>query len=179
LHIRLGASLKDFLDPNGEPALTHILKGISVDFKVNVWKKLSDLLMRIVGNVEVDASLLPILGGIAPALLMEINGNLDFIIDEKMKAKILENPLVEPALMPAPMLISAVSGKDYETEEEQWKDVSEKLPMPFSDLVILIAKHLGNEINFEVLDEYVGVKGRIEGEGLNKAVQNGLKFVCK
>jgi len=162
--------LKDFLDPNGEAALTQILKGISIDLKVNVWKKLSDLLMRIVGNVEVDASLLPILGGIAPALLMEINGNLDFIIDDKMKQKILENPLVEPALMPAPMLISAVSGKDYESEEEQWKDISEKLPMPFSELVILIAKHLGNEINFEVLDEYVGVKGRIEGEGLNIAI---------
>jgi len=33
-----------------------LLNGISLDIKLNVWKKLADLLMRIVGNCEVDAS---------------------------------------------------------------------------------------------------------------------------
>jgi hypothetical protein len=86
------------------------LKGISVDVRINIWRKLSDLLMRIVGNVEVDASLLPILGGIAPLMLLKINGNLDITIDEVMKAKITENPLVEPVLMDASSLITTTSG---------------------------------------------------------------------
>lgn len=41
--------------------------------------------MRVVGNCEVDAQLLPILGGIAPLLLMQIGGNLDITIDDQMK----------------------------------------------------------------------------------------------
>jgi hypothetical protein len=67
---RLAASPKQLLEEGGEPLLMQLLKGISLDVKLNVWKKLSDLLMRIVGNCEVDASLLPILGGISPLLLL-------------------------------------------------------------------------------------------------------------
>lgn len=58
------------LEEGGEPILLQLLRGISIDLKVNLWKKLADLLMQIVGNCEVDASLLPILGGLAPAFLL-------------------------------------------------------------------------------------------------------------
>jgi len=53
-----------------------------------VWRKLSDLIMRIVGNCEVDAAFLPILGGLGPLFLLKLNGSLDITIDEFMKAKI-------------------------------------------------------------------------------------------
>jgi hypothetical protein len=81
-----------------------------LDVRLNIWRKLSDLLMRIVGNCEVDASLLPILGGIAPLMLLRLNGNLDIEIDEVMKSKITENPLVEPVLLDASSLITTTSG---------------------------------------------------------------------
>lgn len=132
--------------------------------------------MRIVGNCEVDASLLPILGGVAPLFLLEVNANLDIKVDENMKAKISENPLVEPVLIDAPNLITSMSGNSFENDEEFFKHVSEKIPAPFSDVLILLASHLGNEINFTVCDEFVGLKGRIAGEGLALIVRNGLKF---
>lgn len=108
--LRLAASPKSLLEEGGEPLLLQLLKGISVDIRINLWRKLADLLMRIVGNCEVDASLLPILGGIAPLMLLKINGNLDITIDDVMKQKISENPLVEPVLLDANSLITTTSG---------------------------------------------------------------------
>ncbi len=142
-----------------------------------MWKKLSDLLMRIVGNCEVDASLLPILGGIAPALLMQIGLNLDITVDESMKQKVAENPLVEPILLGAADLITSFSGNSFENDEEFFKHLEENLPAPFNQLAILFAKHLGDEINFNVLDEFVGLKGKITGEGLRLALRNALLFI--
>jgi hypothetical protein len=176
VNLRLAASPKDLLSEGGSPALLLLLNGISLDIRMNLWKKLSDLLMRIVGNCEVDASLLPILGGIAPLLMLEIGGNLDIKIDETMKQKISENPLVEPVLMDADTLITSVSGNSFETDEEFYKHLAEVIPPPFSDLATLMCQHLGDEVNFEVLDEYVGLKGRIGGEGLALILKNGLKF---
>lgn len=152
-----------------------LLNGISLDIKLNVWKKLADLLMRIVGNCEVDASLLPILGGIAPLFLLQIGGSLDIKIDEYMRNKIAENPLVEPVLLDAATLITSTSGKSFENDEEFFASLSE-LPDPFNSIATLFAKHLGDEVDFEVLDEYVGGKGRISGEGLNLILRNGLKY---
>jgi hypothetical protein len=43
-------------------------------------------------------------------------------------------------------------------------------------LAALFARHLGDEIQFNVLDEFVGLKGRISGEGLNMILKNGLKY---
>jgi len=68
--LRLAASPKQLLEEGGAPLLMQILNGISVDVKLNLWKKLSDLLMRIVGNGEVDAGLLPIFGGLAPLFML-------------------------------------------------------------------------------------------------------------
>mmetsp|Transcript_11045 Transcript_11045/g.11139 ORF Transcript_11045/g.11139 Transcript_11045/m.11139 type:complete len:158 (+) Transcript_11045:1135-1608(+) len=153
-----------------------LLNGISIDLKVNIWKKLSDVLMRVVGNCEVDAQLLPILGGVAPLLLMQIGGNLDVTIDDNMKTKIAENPLIEPVLLGAGDLITSVSGNSFENDEELFAHIKETIPPPFSDVAVIFAKSLGDEVNFEILDEFVGLKGRIQGEGLNLILQNGLKF---
>lgn len=176
VHFRLAASPKSLLEEGGEAVLLQLLKGISVDIRLNLWRKLSDLLMRIVGNAEVDAHLMPILGGIAPLLLLKVNGNLDIEIDEVMKSKISENPLVEPVLLDASSLITTTSGQSFESEEENLKWIEETLPAPFNGVAALFARHLGDEIEFNVLDEFVGLKGRISGEGLNLILRNGLKY---
>jgi len=174
--LRLAASPKQLLEEGGAPLLMQILNGISVDVKLNLWKKLSDLLMRIVGNGEVDAGLLPIFGGLAPLFMLQVGGALDITIDEQMRQKISENPLVEPVLLDASSLITATSGKSFENDEEYFKFVQERFPEPFGDVAVLLAKHLGDEINFEILDQQIGLKGRITGEGLNLILRNGLKY---
>jgi hypothetical protein len=87
-----------------------ILNGISFDLKLNVWKKIADVLLKLIESGDIDGSLLPIIGGIAPAFLLRINGSLDITIDDYMKSKIQENPLVEPLLMDASTLIDTTSG---------------------------------------------------------------------
>jgi len=166
LSLRLAASPKQILDEGAEPLLMQLLNGISLDIKLNVWKKLADLLMRIVGNCEVDAALLPILGGIAPLFLLQIGGNLDIKIDDFMKTKISENPLVEPVLLDAATLITSTSGKSFENDEEFFAHLEETIPPPFTGIATLFSKYLGDEVNFAVVDEFVGLKGRITGEGL-------------
>jgi len=99
--LRLAASPDTMLAENGEAIVMQLLKGISVDVKLNLWKKLADVILKIVESGEIDASLLPILGGMAPAFLLKVNGNLDITVDEQMKKKILENPMAEPILMDA------------------------------------------------------------------------------
>lgn len=176
VHLRLATTMKKILEEGGEPLIMQLLEGISIDVKLNLWKKLSDLLMRIVGNCEVDAGFLPILGGIAPLFLLQIGGTLDIKIDEHMKEKIKENPLAEPVLIPAADLITTFAGVSYENDEEYFKDVNEKFPEPLSTVINLFSAHLGTEVDFEVLDEFVGLKGRISGEGLNELVRAAVKF---
>jgi len=95
-----------------------LLKGISVELRVNLWKKIADVILKLVESGELPPSLLPILGGLAPAFLLQINGQLDIIIDDYMKNKIKENPLVEPALLDAHTLVTSISGKSFDTDEE-------------------------------------------------------------
>jgi hypothetical protein len=93
-----------------------------------------------------------------------------------MKTKISENPLVEPVLLDAPSLITTTSGKSYENDEEFFAFLQNDLPEPFNELAVIFSKHLGDEVNFEVLDEFVGLKGRVTGESLNLILRNGLKY---
>jgi hypothetical protein len=65
-----------------------LLNGISIDVNINVWKKVADVVLKLVEGGELDAALLPILGGIAPALLLKLNLNLDITVDDYMKSKI-------------------------------------------------------------------------------------------
>lgn len=59
-----------------------ILKGISIDIKMNVWKKIADALLKIVESGDMDPSLMALFGGIAPAFLLKVTGNLDIEIDD-------------------------------------------------------------------------------------------------
>jgi stress-induced morphogen len=92
--LRLAASPKQLLEEGAEPVVNQILNGISFDVKLNLWKKIADVVMKIVDSGDLDQSLTPILGGIAPVFLLRVNGNLDLEVDETMKAKIAENSLV-------------------------------------------------------------------------------------
>lgn len=80
-----------------------------MDLKLNVWKKIADVLMKLIESGDVDPSLMPIFGCLAPAFLLKLNGNLDIEIDDYMKEKITTNPMVEPLLMDANTLVSATS----------------------------------------------------------------------
>lgn len=80
-------------------------------------------------------------------------------------------------LLGAGDLITSVSGNSFENDEELFTHIRENIPPPFSDIAVTFCKSLGDEVNFTVLDEFVGLKGRISGEGLNLALQNGLKFL--
>jgi len=45
-----------------------------------------------------------------------------------------------------------MSGDSLETEEELFAHITEKVPAPFGGLAAIFAKHLGDEIEFEVID---------------------------
>ena len=77
--------------------------------KFNIWKKIADVLLKLVESGEIDAALMPIFGALAPAFLLRIHGKVDIEIDDYMKQKIQENPLIEPILMDANTLVSSTS----------------------------------------------------------------------
>lgn len=68
--------------------MLQILGGISVDVKLNVWKKIADVLIKLVEAGEIDESLAPLLGGLSPAFLLKLSLNLDIGVDEYMQNKI-------------------------------------------------------------------------------------------
>jgi hypothetical protein len=73
------------LKEGGEPMLMELLKGISIDVKFNVWRKVADALLKIVESGDLDPSLMAIFAGLGPAFLLKLKGNLDIEIDEQMK----------------------------------------------------------------------------------------------
>jgi hypothetical protein len=46
--VRLATSPKELLAEGGEPAIKELLRGLSLEVRVNVWKKLSDVLLKVV-----------------------------------------------------------------------------------------------------------------------------------
>lgn len=84
-----------------EPFITQLLRGVSLDIKLNVWKKIADVLLKVIESGDLDSSLMPIFGGIAPAFLLKLTGQLDLEVDDYMQTKIQENPLIQPLLMEA------------------------------------------------------------------------------
>jgi len=143
-----------------------LLKGISVDVRMNLWKKFADVVLKLIENGDIDPSILPIVGGIAPAFLLKINGNLDLTIDDHMKQKITENPLVEPVLLDAKTLIDSVSGRTFDTEEEFFQWVENDIPAPFNDLASVFSRFLGDEVELYAGSEIGGARVTVQGEGL-------------
>lgn len=174
--LRLAASPRELLSEGSEPLLSLLLKGISLDVKLNVWKKIADVLLKVVENGDLDQALLPIFGGIAPAFLLKVTGSLNIEIDEYMQQKLAENPLLGPAMMDAFTLIMSITS--IATDEEFDESLkSSGIPEPLYHLIKLGVDHLGDEIDFSVAHPQLGLKGRLTGDGLGQILYSGCKFI--
>jgi hypothetical protein len=47
-----------------------LLKGFAIDAKVHLWKKLSDIVMKVLETGELPQDILPFIGGLSPLLLL-------------------------------------------------------------------------------------------------------------
>ena len=154
--------------------LLQLLNGISLDIKLNVWKKIADVLLKLIESGDIDAQLMPIVGGLAPAFLLKVNGSLNIEIDEYMKQKIQENPMVEPILMDAATLVSATSNVSSDDELEEYLEQS--VPPHIALIARILIKHLGDEVNFTALHPNFGIRGRFHGDGLNLLIKTLVKY---
>lgn len=173
--IRLAASPKDILADGADPLVMQLVKGISFDFKINLWKRLADVVLKVIESGEIDTSSLPFLAGLAPAFLLKINANLDLEVDDQMKTKITENPLMEPVLVDAGSLIAMTSNVSSDEELDQYLD-GVAMPKGIVSLIKFLIKYLGDEITVQVLGKHIGARLRINGDGLNLLVRNAAKF---
>jgi hypothetical protein len=114
---RLATSPKIILE--GEEAIImELLKGFSVNVKVDLWKKISNVMTTMLAQGEFPESLMPILGGISPAFMLKMNGKVEIDFDDEMKEALMQNPLLEPFMMPGSMLIMSASKVHSDEEEE-------------------------------------------------------------
>lgn len=175
--MRLAASPKDILAEGAEPAIKLLLSGLSLEVRVNVWRKISDVLIKTIEQGELDPSVLPVFGILAPAFLLKIKGDLEIEVDDQMKETIFTNPIIEPLLMDALTLIHAVGGCNSDEQEEFDEHLNNTVPKPLAAIVRALDGHLGDEIHFSVVQPKVGVAGRITGEGLGLLLRHGVKLM--
>ena len=142
--------------------------------KINVWKKLADVILRTVESGDLDNTLMPIFGGLAPLFLLKLTGNLTFEVDQDMQAKILENPLIQPLVMDAMSLISATSNVSSEEEFDEY--LQTEVHPPLAEIIRIAVEHLGDEVEFSFAHPQLGLKGRITGEDLALIVKNAAKY---
>lgn len=117
MNLRLAASPAELFAEGAEPFINQLMKGFSLSARLNVWRKLSDVIMKIIESGDIDSSMLPIFGGLAPVFMLRLNARLDITIDEYMQQKLQENPLIGPLLMDALTLVEATSGISNGEEE--------------------------------------------------------------
>ena len=176
ISLRLAATPKEVLQEGAEPFISLLLRGISLDVKMSLWKRIADVILKIIEVGDLDSALMPIFGGLAPLFLLKVNGSLSLEVDEDMKAKIQENPLIQPMVMDAGSLISATSNV---SSEEEFEEYLNNLPGALQTLVKMAVDHLGDEVEFSVCHPHVGVKGRVSGEGLGLIARNMAKYISQ
>ena len=120
---------------------------------------------------DIDASLMPILGGLAPTFLMRLSAKLDLTVDDHMLSKIQENPLIQPLLMDADSLIGATSAISSDEEFTQHLDRLE-MPPAVGHLLAVLCENMGDELNLSVTHPQIGVQARL-------SAKSGLKLVLK
>jgi hypothetical protein len=86
--VRLATSPEEILKEGAEPFINLLLKGISVGFRINVWRKISDVFFKIIEEGEIESKMLPIFGALAPAFLLRLQGVLNIGIDDHMMQKL-------------------------------------------------------------------------------------------
>lgn len=88
LSLRFATYPEEVLTEGAEPFINLILKGLSVSFRLNVWRKISDIFLRVLSNDELDSKMSTLFGGLAPAFLLRIQGVLNLGIDDHMMQKL-------------------------------------------------------------------------------------------
>jgi hypothetical protein len=75
---------------NPEPIFTQILKGLSVDFRINVWKKIHDVLSKMLETADLGLpeTYFMMLTGASPAVLLRINATVDVEVDDHMQQQL-------------------------------------------------------------------------------------------
>lgn len=177
LSIRLATSLKKLLAENGEPFLAQLLKGTSLSVRLNVWRKMSDVIMKVIESSDFDASLLPIFGGIAPAFLLRLNAKLELTVDEAMVAKLSENPLIAPLLMDAGSLIGATSNVASDEEFDSHIENLKTIPPPIAKLMGILVAQMGDEVTLSASHPQLGMLLRLNGEGLALILKTFVKYL--
>ncbi len=59
-----------------------IMRGFNLEAKINVWKKCSDVLLKLMEGGELPDFITPILGFVSPAFLVHIDGHIDIDLDD-------------------------------------------------------------------------------------------------
>lgn len=175
--VRLVASPEDLLTPGAEPFITQLLKGISVDVKFHVWRKIADVILKLVESGDVDPSLYPIFGGLAPAFLLKLNASLNVEVDDYMKEKIQTNPLIEPLLMDASALINATSSVSSDDDADYEEFLNTAVEPPFAAILKALNEHLGDEIELHAVTHNLGIIVKVQGKGLSLLVKNASKYL--
>lgn len=152
-----------------------MFKGFSVSARLNVWKRFSDVIMRLIESGAVEGGMLPLLGGLAPAFLLKVNAKLDLTIDEHMQNTLRDHPLVQPILMNGHMLVGATSSCEDDSDEALTDGLP--LPIPLKKLVKALLQHMGDEITISATHPQLGVLVRISGEELSLVLRTVLKYL--
>ena len=163
------------MQEDAEPTLNLLFKGISLGVRVNVWRKISDVLFKIVESGEIDSSMLPYFGGIAPALMLRINGNINLNVDEEMMNKLGEHPLLGPLMMNPQQLIGGTSNV---SSDEEFHDHLSQLEAPpaLSHLLAALIESMSDEVNVTITHPQLGLQGRAVGKGLGLILKNVVKY---
>ena len=64
-----------------------------------MFRKISELLFKILEIGVIDSAEVPFVRSIATALILRVNGNLNFTFDQNMLDKLSEHPLMAPLIM--------------------------------------------------------------------------------
>jgi hypothetical protein len=175
LSIRFAVSPEELLAEDAEPTLNLLFKGISLSLRVNLWRKISDVLFKIVESGEIDSTMLPYFGGIAPALMLRVNGNLNLTVDQHMLEKLSEHPLMAPLIMNPQLLISGTSNVSGDEEfPEHLKQL--KAPEALAHLLEELIDGMSDEVNISITHPQMGLQGRAVGKGLGLVVKNVVKY---
>jgi hypothetical protein len=64
-----------------------------------MFRKISELLFKILELGVIDCTEVLLVRSIATALILRVNGNLNFTLDQHMLEKLSEHPVMAPLLM--------------------------------------------------------------------------------
>lgn len=143
--VSLASGLEELLNDDEQPLLLGLLKGLSINLKLDIWDKYADALGDALNNNEVSGELMPLLLGVTPALIPSINGKLEIKIKESHIEMLKDNEMLAPGMIPAKDLISSTSKVSDDDELESQLGES-NLPESIVELTTLLMKHLGSKM---------------------------------